>query len=266
MDDCLIIQRRLRCLDRVDPLSRLRALEEEHQTLIEDNMLTYSTMQWGNLDSLEESQEYKYWRDSARGGVLLIWAMNHHDSGPTDSLWLSSAIADFATSMEQKHYQVIFHAIPSGTGSPHTILALIICKLSEWDLAFWEQQRHLVDSESIRNESSFPEYLVRTIKECFNQWTKRHSTEPIYLMLDISEGWVHNEDDLRSGGWRLVVDTLLDCIRISSALKLCVLGERDSWSKRVSDIILMSCLQRQLGQVFWDTGCLRQGNVFNNEV
>ncbi|KAF2183189.1 hypothetical protein K469DRAFT_215223 [Zopfia rhizophila CBS 207.26] len=257
---CELIRHCLKCPGKIDPSTRSQQLEEELQALVEDDPATYTAMQAGTLRALEEKQEYIEWRDSRRGGMLLIWALNHWDAGPRTSNWLSPALTELALLMRQREERVIVHVVQSARETPYALLALIVCEILEWDQSFFTSQKERLDIAWEGGTTSSPAKLLSLAKYLLSQWTSTHPDEHINIILDGIDKWVQREENLLDGTpWRVVMEELLDCVK-DSGVRVCVLAEWCEWRKDVERIMTLKGSHIRLRDGAWHTVCLRQGN------
>ena len=242
--------------------TRLRALNEEAQSLVIADSDTYDTMQSGHLSVLQVLPEYKSWRDSIRGGILYISALNHQDADSTNSLWLSLAISEFASSTRREGCKVIYHAVGNSRDTPHSMMSNVICDILEWDMDFFAEHRYLVPKESVI-EAWPKESVCRIATELLDRWSESHPDEQFYLVIDRVDRWLQKDSDLVEGQWKEAIDTLFGWVRNSKVLKICMLAEQNRWGRSVKDIMSLTSARWQLGEAVWNTGCLRQGDSFD---
>lgn len=260
-----MIRYQLECSNKDEVNTRLQALEEEAQSLVIADSDTYDTMQSGNLSVLQVLREYKSWRDSIRGGILYVSALNHPDADSTNSLWLSLAIAEFASSTRQEGRKVIFHAVRNTRDTPNSMMSNVICEILEWDMDFFAEHRHLVQTRSM--VGAWPkESILQVATELLNRWSIYHPGEQFYLVIDRVDRWLRNDSDLVKGQWKEAIETLFEWISDSKVLKICILAEQSRWGGSVNDIMRLTSARWQLKEAFWNTGCLRQGDCFDLET
>jgi hypothetical protein len=256
------MRNQLGCSNRVEVNTRLRALEEEARSLVIADSDTYDTMQPGNLSVLQVHREFESWRDSVRGGILYVSALNHPDADSTNSLWLSLALSEFASSTRQEGRKVIFYAVENVRDTPCSMMSNMICEILEWDMDFCAEHKHLVQARSVSGAFS-KESILYVATELLNRWNRSHPDEQFYLVIDRVDRWLRNDSDLANGQWKEVIETLFEWVSNSKVLKICMLAEQSRWGRNVNDIMRLICTRRQLREAFWNTGCLRQGDSFD---
>jgi hypothetical protein len=262
---CNLTRNQLECSNKGEADTRLRALVEEAQSLVIADSDTYDTMQPGSLSVLQVRREFKSWRDSIRGGILYVSALNHPDADSTNSLWLSIAMSEFASSMRQEDRKVIFYAVENVRDTPCHMMSNIICEILEWDMDFFSEHKHLVQTRTVTGALS-KERILHLATELLDRWGRSHPDEQFYLVIDRVDRWLRNDSDLARGQWKEAIETLFEWVSNSKVLKICMLAEQSRWGRNVNDIMRLICTRWQLREAFWNTGCLRQGDSFDLET
>lgn len=210
-------------------------------------------------------QEYRNWRNSIRGGILYISAVNHPDAESTNSLWLSLAMSELASTTRQEDSKTIFYTVENVRDTPHTMMSNIVCEVLEWDMTFFAEHKHLVHPESVARLSS-KGLIPDLATELLNRWSRSHPDESFYLVIDRVDKWLRNDGDLVEGQWKEAMETFFGWTSSLKGLKICMLAEQSRWGKDVNDILRLMCARWRLREAFWNTGCLRQGDTLDSEL
>lgn len=252
------LRTRLRCPDSTDCSTRLEFLKQEAQAYLEDEEETYSTLEIGDIRVITDQQAYQKWWRGTNSNILLIWGVNHNDSDPSNSLWLSAGFTELAQILRQRNSQSIFQVIHNIGQSPQSILSLIACELLGWDWDFFAANKDIFPEPGVDCTST--DFLTGFLTTVLSRWSDSHPDQYVYILLEGFNIWVRSRSDLVSGAWLKVWNALLDCAARFKIIKICFLMQRDSWSQQIKDVMDLSCSTNSMDDKIWDTGCLRQGN------
>lgn len=199
----------------------------------DDETESTASIEEGSLEVLHEKSEFKDWKARSRSSFLLLRIVNHRDTDNDAPLWLSQAVAEFATNLRRDSQKTIYHAVKRNYNEPCSTIGDIICQIMSWDEAFYKQHKQTV--ENVLREKDIPlEQCLKLANFLITAWSAAHEQDWTYLILDGVEEWILSSRAQVPADFEQVMKAFQRMLESKSLrIKICVLVDNSHWSLHI---------------------------------
>jgi hypothetical protein len=235
-------------------------LKEASARLSDDDNESIASAEEGDLRTLNDRIEFKDWVESSENSLLLIRAVNHHNSDYNSPVWLSQAVAEFAMHLRDGPGKVMYHVISSVREHPLAAIGSAICQAMAWEQDFYEMHQQEVKNalDSYQQDEKNLKQDLELINTLLGAWSTSHDQNQVFLIIQRPDQWVQNPDKNIPAVFRLIMEGFLRMLENkSSKIKICLLIDDSYWYPHVRYDVDLYNWRGHLK----DTGRWRQANA-----
>lgn len=243
-----------------DPASHLQMLKEASARLSDDDNESIASVEEGDLRTLNDRIEFKDWVESSENSLLLIRAVNHHDSDHNSPVWLSQAVAEFAMHLRDGPGKVMYHVVSSAREHPSAAIGSAICQAMVWEQNFYEMHQQEVKNalDSYQQDEENLKQSLELLNNLLGAWSTSHDQNQAFLIIQRPDQWVQNRNKNIPAAFKLIMEGFLRMLENkSSKIKICLLIDDSYWYLEVRYSVDSYNWRGRLK----DTGRWRQANA-----
>ena len=226
------IRNQLACTSPINVESYARDLRLDRIALAADDG-SVSTEGHDSLESLNQCKDFNEWALCDKSCMILLRAIHGDGSNVSRPLWLSPALADYASSLPEQGGKKLFYAVQKTSEKPASILSHIICEILSWDRSFFDQQKQIVHHTlaSIDLRSDNFDALLDLFSRLAKSWYVQHPGDTFYIIVDRLDGFLqkdHSGVALRQV-FQLLEEVLQLMHSVNGVIKTCFLVQAGVW-------------------------------------